>query len=198
MRRSCATCPACDTQTALEMKPAPALAAATSNLKMRSPSPEFSLACAWPNRAPAISTRRARSKTDGQDRPDLLSQGYEKLAENLKIEVPVLVRGVLRAEEDAAPKLAVSSITALEDVKVKLPRNLRIRVAMERATEGTLTQLHALIVATPGTGKLLLDLEQKGEFLVVLEPTGFAVAADKAFVERVEELVGLGSVRVIE
>ena len=125
-------------------------------------------------------------------------EAYKKLAEKLKIEVPVLARGVLRGEEDSEPKLALSSITALEDVKVKLPGSLRIRVAMERATEVTLTQLHALIVATPGTGKLLLDLEQKGEFLVVLEPTGFAVAADKAFVERVEELVGLGSVRVIE
>ena len=32
---------------------------------------------------------------------------YEKLAANLKIEVPVLVRGQLRAEEEAAPKLSV-------------------------------------------------------------------------------------------
>ncbi len=125
-------------------------------------------------------------------------EAYKKLAEKLKMEVPVLVRGVLRGEEDSEPKLALSSITALEDVKVKLPGSLRIRVAMERVTEGTLTQLHALIVATPGPGKLLLDLEQKDEFLVVLEPAGFAVSADKAFVERVEELVGVGSVRVIE
>ena len=29
-------------------------------------------------------------------------------AANLKIEVPVLVRGQLRAEEDAAPKVSVS------------------------------------------------------------------------------------------
>ncbi len=47
---------------------------------------------------------------------------YEKLAANLKIEVPVLVRGQLRAEEDAAPKVSVSSIQALEDVKLRLPQ----------------------------------------------------------------------------
>ena len=35
-------------------------------------------------------------------------QSYEKLAEKLKIDVPVLVRGVLRGEEDSAPKLAIS------------------------------------------------------------------------------------------
>ena len=125
-------------------------------------------------------------------------EAYKKLAEKLKMEVPVLARGLLRGEEDSAPKLAVTSITALEDVKMKLPGSLRIRVSLERASEGTLQELHALFVSAPGTGKLLLDFEQKGEYLVVLEPAGLAVAADKAFIERVEELVGAGAVRVIE
>ena len=124
-------------------------------------------------------------------------EAYKKLAEKLKMEVPVLVRGVLRGEEDSAPKLALSSITALEDVKVKLPSSLRIRINVERASDVTLDRLHALILGSPGSGKLLLDLEQKDEFLVVLEPTGFAVAADKLFIERVEELIGMGSVRLI-
>ena len=49
--------------------------------------------------------------------------------------------GSLRAEEDAAPKLAVSSIQALEDVKVKLPQNVRIKVTLDRATDQTLLSL---------------------------------------------------------
>ena len=56
-------------------------------------------------------------------------QNYEKLAEKLKIDVPVLVRGSLRGEEDSAPKLSVSQIQALEDVKIKLPDALRIQRA---------------------------------------------------------------------
>jgi len=124
-------------------------------------------------------------------------EAYKKLAEKLKIDVPVLVRGVLRGEEDGAPKLAISSITALEDVKVKLPTSMRIRIPLERASESALAQLQAVILGAPGAGKLLLDFEQKDEFLVVLEPEGFGVAADKGFVERVEELVGPGSVRII-
>ena len=56
-------------------------------------------------------------------------QSYEKLAEKLKIDVPVVVRGVLRGEEDSAPKLAVNSIQALEDVKLKLPESVRIKGA---------------------------------------------------------------------
>ena len=125
-------------------------------------------------------------------------EAYKKLAEKLKIDVPVLVRGVLRGEEDSAPKLAISSITALEDVKIKLPTSMRIRILLDHSSEAALTQLHAMIVATPGPGKILLDFEQKDDFLVVLEPEGLSVAADKAFVEQVEELMGRGAVRVIE
>ena len=125
-------------------------------------------------------------------------EAYKKLAEKLKMDVPVLVRGVLRGEEDSAVKLAISSVSALEDVKVKLPASLRIRIPLDRSSETALTQLHAMIVATPGPGKILLDCEQKDDFLVVLEPQGFSVAADKGFVERVEDLVGRGAVRVIQ
>ncbi len=57
---------------------------------------------------------------------------YERLSASLKIEAPVLVRGQLRAEQDAVPKLSISSIQALEDVPVRLPQNVRIRVALER------------------------------------------------------------------
>ncbi len=124
-------------------------------------------------------------------------EAYKKLAEKLKIDVPVLVRGILRGEEDSAPKLAISNITALEDVKVKLPLSMRIRIPLAHATEQGLAALHAVILGAPGTGKILLDFEQADEFLVVLEPEGLGVAADKGFVERVEELVGPGSVRII-
>ncbi len=125
-------------------------------------------------------------------------QSYEKLAEKLKIDVPVVVRGSLRGEEDAAPKLAVSSIQALEDVKVKLPEALRIKVPLHSPDEALLEKLVALFRASPGGGKLLLDFEEPGEFCAVLEPARLHVAADRLFMDRVEELVGRGGVRVIQ
>jgi DNA polymerase-3 subunit alpha len=124
-------------------------------------------------------------------------QSYEKLAEKLKIEVPVLVRGVLRGEEDSAPKLALSNIQALEDVKIKLPEALRIKVPLHNPDAALLEKLHAILVGAPGRGKLLLDLEEPGEFCAVLEPQGVMVAADRLFIDRVEEIVGQGGVRVI-
>ncbi len=122
---------------------------------------------------------------------------YEKLVECLKIDVPVLVRGSLRGEEDAAPKLSVTAITALEDVKIKLPEALRIKVPLHNPDAALLDKLLTLFTERPGPGKLLLDLEEPGEFCAVLEPHGFAVCADRLFIDRVEDLVGAGGVKVI-
>jgi DNA polymerase-3 subunit alpha len=126
------------------------------------------------------------------------STAYQKLAEKLKIDVPVLVRGVLRGEEESAPKISVSNIQALEDVVLKLPESLRIKVPLQHPDVALLEKLQAIFIAAPGTGRLLLDLEEPGEFCAVLEPHNVTVSADRLFIDRVEELVGRGGVRVID
>ncbi|MGB8261860.1 MAG: OB-fold nucleic acid binding domain-containing protein, partial [Terracidiphilus sp.] len=127
----------------------------------------------------------------------VFSREYERLAAALKIEAPVLVRGVLMGDEDAAPKLSIVTIQALDDVQVKLPPGVRIRVNVDRATEETLTALKSAAEAAPGPGKVMLQLEKKGEWAVILEPAGLSVAADRGWVERVEELLGKGSVQAV-
>jgi DNA polymerase-3 subunit alpha len=126
------------------------------------------------------------------------SSAYQKLAEKLKIDVPVLVRGALRGEEDSAPKLSLSNIQALEDVVLKLPESLRIKVPLHHPDAALLEKLQAVFLAAPGKGRLLLDLEEPGEFCAVLEPHNVTVSADRLFIDRVEELVGRGGVRVID
>ncbi|MFZ0744111.1 MAG: DNA polymerase III subunit alpha, partial [Terracidiphilus sp.] len=66
---------------------------------------------------------------------------YEKLSAQLKIEAPVLIRGVLSGDEDAAPKISVSAIQALEEVQVKLPTGIRIRINLDRVTDELLAAL---------------------------------------------------------
>jgi DNA polymerase-3 subunit alpha len=124
-------------------------------------------------------------------------EAYKKLAAQMKMEVPVLVKGVLRAEEGAANKLALSSIVALDDVKVHLPDTVRVRVSLKAASDAKLSELHSLIASAPGPGKLMIDLEQDGEYLVVLEPDGMRVAADRVFIERAELLLGRGTVQAL-
>jgi DNA polymerase-3 subunit alpha len=125
------------------------------------------------------------------------SRDYERLAGQLKMEAPALVRGVLMGDEDAAPKIAVSSIQALEEVQVKLPSGVRIRINLDRATEEMLAGLKSAAEAAPGPGKVMLHLEKKGEYAVILEPEGMSVAADRGWVERVEELAGKGTVQAV-
>jgi DNA polymerase-3 subunit alpha len=81
---------------------------------------------------------------------------------------------------------------------VKLPQNVRIKVTLDRATDQTLISLHAMIREAPGPGKLMINLEQSGEFIVMLEPEGVTVAADRIFIERAEELLGRNSVTAID
>jgi DNA polymerase-3 subunit alpha len=122
---------------------------------------------------------------------------YERLAEQLKMQAPVLLRGMLTGDEDAAPKIAVSGIVALEEVQVKLPTGVRIRINLDRATEEMFAALKSAGDAAPGPGKVMLHLEKKGEYAVILEPEGMSVTADRGWVERVEELVGKGTVQAV-
>jgi DNA polymerase III subunit alpha len=124
---------------------------------------------------------------------------YKKLQDKLKAltDVPVLVRGGVRIEEGANPKLTVNDISSLEDVKVTLPSSLRVRVPIESASEEIVDQLHLLFSQRKGEAKVLFDVERTGDFMVVMEAEGYNVLPDRAFIARVEELCGRGAVRVI-
>jgi DNA polymerase-3 subunit alpha len=124
---------------------------------------------------------------------------YRKLQERLKAlgEVPVLVRGGVRIEEGANPKLTVSDILSLEDVKVPLPRSLRIRIPLEKTSESTVDELHLLCSQRKGEARVLFDVERERDFMVVMEAEGYNVMPDRMFVSRVEELCGRGAVRII-
>jgi len=136
---------------------------------------------------------------DAAGKIDLIcfSRDYERLQEQLKIQAPVLVRGVLMGDDDAASKISVCSIVALEQVQVKLPGGIRIRINLDRATEEIFAGLKSAADAAPGPGKVMLQLEKKGEYSVILEPEGMSVAADRSWVARVEELFGKGSVQAL-
>jgi DNA polymerase III subunit alpha len=190
-----------DTATACEMKPEPQV----FRRGQSEPQNEIQIAgvitglkVAKSKRSGEMYAQAVLEDTTGKIELIAFSSAYLKLAEKLKIEVPVLVRGALRGEEDSAPKLSLSSIQALEDVQLKLPESLRIKVPLHNPDAALLEKLQAVFLDMPGKGKLLLDLEEPGEFCAVLEPQGVKVSADRLFIDRVEELVGRGGVRVID
>jgi len=108
------------------------------------------------------------------------------------------VKGSVRVEEGSNPKLMISDITPLEEAQPKLPRSLRIKIPLETSSSGTIDALHSLCEERKGEAKVLFDLERNGDFTAVMEAEGYNVLPDRAFINRVEELCGRGSVRIID
>src|SRR5881409_3952617 len=125
-------------------------------------------------------------------------EAYRKLQEKVKLQVPVLIRGGVRIEEGANPKLTVNDIIPLEEAKVPLPKSLRIRIQVENAEDSTVDQLHSLCRERKGEAKVLFDVERQGDFMVVMEAEDYNVQPDRNFIARVEELCGRGAVRIID
>jgi DNA polymerase III subunit alpha len=127
-------------------------------------------------------------------------EAYRKLQDRLKglLEVAVLVRGGVRIEEGANPKLTVNDVASLDEAKVALPRSLRIRIPLDRTSESTVDELHLLFSQSKGEARVLFDVERDGDFMVVMEAEGYNVLPDRAFMARVEQLCGRDAVRVID
>jgi len=126
------------------------------------------------------------------------ADNYKRLADKLRLAVPVLVKGGVRVEEGSNSKLMIGDVTPLEEAKPKLPNHLRITVPLENVSPGAIDELHALCQERKGEARVLFDLERKGDFTVVMEAEGYNVLPDRAFIHRVEELCGRGSVRVVD
>src|SRR5581483_7013290 len=90
-------------------------------------------------------------------------EAYKKLGEKVKLQVPVLIKGGVRIEEGANPKLTVNDIMPLEEDKAPLPRSLRIRLLSDSATDLTVDALHDLFVQRKGEAKVLFDVEREGD-----------------------------------
>src|SRR5208282_2799311 len=127
----------------------------------------------------------------------IFPEAYKKLAEKVKLEVPVLIRGGVRIEEGANPKVTANDIMPLDEARVALPKALRIRIPLDIATGSTVDALHSLCRERKGEAKVLFDVEREGDFMVVMEAEGYNVMPDRSFLGRVEDLCGRGSVRVI-
>ena len=124
-------------------------------------------------------------------------EAYKKLGDKVRLEVPVLVRGGVRVEEGASPKITANEIIPLDEAQIPLPKAIRIRIPLASAENGTVDALHLLFRERQGQAKVLFDLERDGDFMVVMEAEGYNVMPDRNFMIRVEGLCGHGSVRVI-
>ena len=103
-------------------------------------------------------------------------EAYRTLQEKVKLEVPVLIRGGVRIEEGANPKLTVNEIIPLEDAKVPLPASRCASGFRSRPrTRPRWTRCTASAPEHKGEAKVLFDVERQGDFMVVMEAEGYNV-----------------------
>ncbi|MFC5864560.1 DNA polymerase III subunit alpha [Acidicapsa dinghuensis] len=189
-----------DTATALEMKPSPP----PKWGQQRGPEDEIQVAGVLVGMRPQKSKRTDKMYAQGQleDATGKIEvvcfpKDYERLADKLKTEAAVLLRGALIGEEDSAPKISITGLQPLDEVQVRLPTGVRLRMNLELASRELFASLKTRMDAAPGPGKVMMHLEKKGQYDVILEPAAASVAADRAWIESVEELLGRGAVQVV-
>jgi DNA polymerase-3 subunit alpha len=125
-------------------------------------------------------------------------EAFKRLQGILRQEIPMLVRCSVRVEEGSNAKVAISQLTPLEEAKPKLPRNILIRIPLDTATSSTIDALHGVCRDRKGEAKVLFHVDRPGDFMVVMEADGYNVCPDRSFITRVEELCGVGSVRIVD
>jgi len=105
---------------------------------------------------------RPASKTHRKNRPHLLFARLRAPPRPVeRIEAPGPGARRPHGDDDAASKISVSSIQALEDVEVKLPSGVRIRINLDRASEEMFAGLKSAADAAPGPGKVMLPTRKK-------------------------------------
>jgi DNA polymerase-3 subunit alpha len=109
----------------------------------------------------------------------------------------VLVRGSIRAEEGAPPKVAVSEIVPLDNARVALPAQVSITLKLGNGNgSDAVEQLHDLFHNRPGETDVRLRLLRSKDFLVFYD-IAQRVCADRDFRRQVEEICGQGSLEVM-
>ena len=96
-------------------------------------------------------------------------EAYKRLAEKLKMEVPVLIRGGVRIEEGANPKITVGDITPLEEAQPRFDRVFQVKRLQPGELDGGVSTAsfgHVVPAATHdcstlggNSGSAILDLE---------------------------------------
>ena len=128
----------------------------------------------------------------------IFPETYKRVYDRLQADAAVFVRGRILPEENAAPKMAVSDLLALDTMEVKLAENLiiRVRLGANGSGDGAAQRLAEVFQRKPGRANVRLQITREGDFRVTLEPA-MKVRPDKEFLAEVEAICGKGSVVVI-
>jgi DNA polymerase-3 subunit alpha len=115
---------------------------------------------------------------------------YDRLAKDIVEDQVVMIRGLVLPEENAAPKVSVQDIIALDNARVDLPGLISIRVWLGRnGTVDRAAALGELFKKKPGDTSVRLRLEAPRDFSVVLDVPA-KVRPDREFRRELEQICG--------
>ncbi|MBI1356257.1 MAG: DNA polymerase III subunit alpha [Acidobacteria bacterium] len=128
----------------------------------------------------------------------IFANQYEQIGGDLQDDLPVLLRGKVRADEASAPKVSVEEIVALDNAAVKVPAAISITVRLGNGFDEPATaarQLRELFESKPGDTDVRLRLLRRKEYLVSYDLAD-RVRADRSFRRAAEKIFGEGSLEV--
>jgi DNA polymerase-3 subunit alpha len=127
----------------------------------------------------------------------IFANQYEALSPMLVEDQAVLVRGGIRSEEGAPPKVAVNEIVPLDNARVAVPVQVSITLKLGNGNgRDPVEQLRELFERRPGDTDVRLRLLRSKDFLVFYD-LAQRVCADRDFRRQVEEICGPGSLEVM-
>ncbi|HTV54404.1 MAG TPA: DNA polymerase III subunit alpha [Terriglobia bacterium] len=122
-------------------------------------------------------------------------QAFQQIQSVLKPDAALLVRGRMRHEENARPKIVVSEAQPLEAAVKRTKPQLLIRMDLREAPQKLLDGLQDLLMAHPGDNPVVFELTQPGDFTARLRsrrPAG--VQADEELLKRLQAMYGAEAV----
>ena len=123
---------------------------------------------------------------------------FEQVLDRLVVDRPVLVRGNVRAEDEAARKVSVTEMTPLENARIPLPGKicLTVRLRGDRDASQRAQRLSDLFRDHPGQTDVRLRLERPREYLVDYDLRA-RVRPTRGFRKKAEEICGRGAYEVL-
>ncbi|HUU13101.1 MAG TPA: DNA polymerase III subunit alpha [Terriglobia bacterium] len=117
----------------------------------------------------------------------------------LKLEATLLIKGRVRHEENARPKVVVNEARPLEQEVNGAKPELLVRVNLAQAPENLAAELEELLAAYPGENPVVFELTRPGDFAARLRPRkARAVKAEGELLARLRELCGEDAVLLVK
>ena len=126
----------------------------------------------------------------------LFPEPFQRFEKWLKIDAPLLIKGILDVEDSGARKIKTIEVQPLEGFRERAATSVTIRVNLAGMGQSGAAKIQSVLNGYPGETRVIFELEHPKAYLITLRPNQFVkVKLDPQFVQAVENICGAGAVR---